>query len=64
MDEFFEYFDTPKDRKVILVASKLRKYALVWWKNLDKLREIEGKDRICTWGKMRRKLKRKYLSNK
>ena len=59
MDELFEYYDTPKIRRVRLVASKLRKYALVWWENLDKQRELEGRDRICTWVKMKRELKNK-----
>ena len=30
VDEIFEYYDTPKVRRVRLVSSKLRKYALVW----------------------------------
>ena len=57
MDEIFEYFDTPEYKKVRLMASKLRKHALVWWENLDKLNEIKGKDRIRIWDKMKRELK-------
>ena len=39
------------------MASKLRKHALVWWENLDKLNQIKGKDRIRIWDKMKRELK-------
>jgi len=30
----FEYKDIPDDKKVKLVALKLRKYASIWWENL------------------------------
>ena len=30
VEEIFDYFDTPKHMKVILVVIKLRKHALVW----------------------------------
>ena len=40
VDAIFEYHGTPECRKVKLVALKFRKYALIWWENLKKQREI------------------------
>ena len=48
VDKIFKYFDTLEHRRVRMVASKLRKHVSIWWKNLDKLKEIEEKDRIRT----------------
>ncbi|PKI58170.1 hypothetical protein CRG98_021428, partial [Punica granatum] len=33
----------------------------VWWENLKRRREREGKRRIVTWEKMKRELKKKFL---
>ena len=63
VDAIFEYHGTPEYRKVKLVALKFRKYALIWWENLKKQREIMGKRLIVSWDKMKKELKRKYLSN-
>ncbi|XP_024041854.1 uncharacterized protein LOC127898849 [Citrus sinensis] len=53
--------DVPKDRKVKLIAIKLKKYASLWWENLKKQREREGRRKIVTWEKMKKVLKRKVL---
>ena len=61
MERVFEFQEPPKAKKVKLVAIKLKRRAAFWWENLKKLREREGKRKIITWDKMKKKLKSKYL---
>ena len=61
VERVFEYKDIPKDKKVKLVALKLRKYASIWWANLVAKRARNGKGKIRTWAKMKDKLKSKFL---
>jgi len=60
-ERVFEYKDILDDKKVKLVALKLRKYASIWWANLLAKRARKGKGKIRTWTKMRDKLKSKFL---
>jgi len=48
MERVFEYKDVPEDRKVKLVALRLRKYASLWWTNLCAKRVRERKTKIRT----------------
>ena len=57
----FEYKEIPEDKKVKLVALKLRKYTSLWWTNLLTKRVRQGKGRIGTWEKMKTKLKALFL---
>jgi len=61
VERVFDYKDIPDDKKVKLVALKLRKYASIWWQNLVSSRVRKGKGKIRTWLKMREKLKSKFL---
>ncbi|KAK0577396.1 hypothetical protein LWI29_032473 [Acer saccharum] len=61
VDRIFDYQDVPENKKVKLVAIKLRKHASFWWENLKRQRERDGRSRIFTWEKMKKELKRKYL---
>ena len=61
VERVFEYKDIPDDKKVKLVALKLRKYASIWWANLVATRVRKGKGKIRTWIKMKDKLKSKFL---
>ncbi|GLT29252.1 hypothetical protein SLA2020_041290 [Shorea laevis] len=70
-DEFIDWLHTiervfdlkayPEDQKVKLVALKLKKYASLWWENLKRQRECEGRSKIKTWKKMKRELKLRFL---
>jgi len=42
----FEYKDVLEDKKVKLVALKIRKYASLWWENLIKKRAKRHNQRI------------------
>lgn len=61
VERVFDFKDIPDDRKVKLVAIKFKKHASIWWENLRRQREREGRNKIRTWDKMKRELKRKFL---
>jgi len=61
VERVFEYKDVPEDKKVKLVALKLRKYASLWWTNLCAKRIRNRKEKIRTWEKMKTKLKARFL---
>ncbi|XP_031401155.1 uncharacterized protein LOC116211083 [Punica granatum] len=57
----FKYKSIPEDKKVKLVAIKLKKHSSIWWENLTRRRARERKRQIATWEKMKRELKKKFL---
>ena len=57
MERVFEFKEIPEDKKVKLVAPKLRKYASLWWTNLLTKRARPGNGKIWTWEKMNSQLK-------
>jgi len=61
IERVFEHKDIPDDKKVKLVALRLKKYASLWWTNLNAKRLRERKVRIHTWEKMKAKLKVRFL---
>ena len=46
VERVFEYKDVPDDKKVKLVALRLRKYASLWWNNLCVKRVRNRKSKI------------------
>ena len=61
VEHVFDFKDIPDERKVKLVAIKFKKHASIWWENLRRQREREGRSKICTWDKMKRELKCIFL---
>ncbi|GKA57705.1 putative CCCH-type zinc finger family protein [Tanacetum coccineum] len=61
VEKVFDFKEVSEDRKVKLVAIKLRKHAGLWWENLKMRRVREGRKTIRTWEKMKRELKRRFL---
>ncbi|XP_042437074.1 uncharacterized protein LOC122023042 [Zingiber officinale] len=61
VERVFEFKDVQEDSKVKLVAIKLRKYASIWWEHLKKQRMRDDKQKIRTWNKMKKELRRKFL---
>jgi len=49
VERIFDYKEIPKDKKVKIMALKLRKYASLWWTNLLTKSVRQGKGRIRTW---------------
>jgi len=61
VERVFDYKDIPEDKRVKLVAWKLRNYASIWWADLVARRVRQGKEKIQTWAKMKSKLKARFL---
>ncbi|XP_057248316.1 uncharacterized protein LOC130590268 [Beta vulgaris subsp. vulgaris] len=61
VERVFDYKQVPEEKRVKLVALKLRKYASTWWASVCTKRERMGKEKVRTWEKMRKLLKQKFL---
>ena len=61
MEKFFEYENTPDNRKVKIIVTRLKRHASLWWKHLQIDRKRRGKEKIKTWPKMVNKVKKKFL---
>jgi len=61
VERIFEYREVPENKKVKLVALKLRKYASIWWASLVAKRVRNGKGKIRTWTKIKDKLKSEFF---
>ena len=62
VEHVFGYYDPSEHKKVKLVAIKMCNNASIWWENFKRQRERVGKKNIQTWEKIKKELKRKYLS--
>ena len=62
IERIFDFKEYSEERKVKLVAIKLKGYASLWWKNLKRERNKEGRRPIQTWEKMKRELKKRFLT--
>ena len=54
VDMYLGIMDPPEHKKVKLVAIKICKNAFIWWKNLKRRRERDGKKKIQTWEKIKK----------
>ncbi|KAJ0442056.1 putative nucleotidyltransferase, Ribonuclease H [Helianthus annuus] len=61
VERVFDYKQTTEEKKVKVVALKLRKYASTWWANVCAKRERQGKDKVRTWQKMKKLLREKFM---
>ena len=61
IERIFYFKNYSKERKVKLVAIKLKGYASLWWENLKRKRIREGRRPIRTWDKIKRELKRRFM---
>ena len=61
VERVFEFKDISEEKKVKLVALKLRKYASIWWSNVMTKRVRKGKGKMRTWEKTKSKLTSKFL---
>ena len=52
----------PKHQKVKVVAIKMHKNASIWWDNLKRQHERDGKKNIQTYGKMKKGIKKEVPS--
>lgn len=61
MEKFFEYENTPDNRRVKIAVTRLKGHASLWWEHLQTDRQRRGKEKIRTWVKMVSKVKNKFL---
>ena len=61
MERVLKYKQIPDEKKVKLVALKLRKHVSIWWSDEVAKRIRKRKAKIKSWRKMREKLKAKLL---
>jgi len=57
----FDFKDILDEKKVKLMAVKLRKYASTWWTNALSMRTKKVNSKIKSWSKMKTKLKENFL---
>ncbi|XP_031745523.1 uncharacterized protein LOC116405899 [Cucumis sativus] len=60
-ENFFSYMDTPEQKKVRLVALKLKGGASAWWEQLEVNRQRCNKRPVRSWEKMKKLLKGRFL---
>lgn len=56
-----EFKRVPLDRCVPLIATRFRGRAAAWWSQLKKSRAREGKNKIVSWDKLQKQLKKNFL---
>ncbi|XP_076895084.1 uncharacterized protein LOC143547574 [Bidens hawaiensis] len=61
VEEVFEFREVPENKRVSLIATRLRGRASAWWQQLKMEQKRLGKSRIVTWAKMRKCLRDTFL---
>lgn len=61
VQEILEFKRVHEERKVALVATKFCGNAASWWLQLKATRSRAGKDKIKTWAKIEKFLKKSFL---
>ncbi|GJW74936.1 putative nucleotidyltransferase, ribonuclease H [Tanacetum coccineum] len=59
--EVFEFKEVPKNKRVSLIATKLRDRASTWWQQLKLTRDTVGKPRIMSWQKMKKCMRANFI---
>ncbi|GJZ94044.1 putative nucleotidyltransferase, ribonuclease H [Tanacetum coccineum] len=61
VEEVFEFKEVPENKRVSLIATKLRGRASVWWKQMKLTRERAGKPRITSLQKMKKCMRANFI---
>lgn len=61
VDEILDFKDVPDDRRVQLVATRLRGRAASWWQQLKTIRSRQGKPKLTSWEKFKKKMRDEFL---
>ncbi|GKB31452.1 putative nucleotidyltransferase, ribonuclease H [Tanacetum coccineum] len=61
VEEVFEFKEVPENKRVSLIATKLRGRASAWWQQLKLTRERVGKPRIMSWQKMKKCMRANFI---
>ena len=55
MEDYFDWYAMPKNRKVRFVKAKLKRAAHLWWYNIKNQLHKTGQPPIDTWDEMKLK---------
>ena len=61
LEQFFEIKEYSDEKALKVVVLKLKKYACLWYENINKQRAREGKPRIRTWCKLKKLMTKWFL---
>ncbi|CAL9233877.1 unnamed protein product, partial [Arabidopsis halleri] len=61
IEEILDFKDVPDEQRVRLVATRLRGRAFAWWQQTKETRAREGKERVNSWAKMKRLMRKTFL---
>ena len=61
IERVFEFKGYSDEKKCKIAILKFKDYASLWWENLKKKREREGKERVKSWEKLKKLMKRRFL---
>ena len=61
MERYFDFKETTPEQQFKLAKIKLTKLAATWLEGVQKQRRREDRERISTWEKLRKHLRRKYV---
>ncbi|GJT71687.1 putative nucleotidyltransferase, ribonuclease H [Tanacetum coccineum] len=61
VEEVFDFKEVPENKRVSLIATKLRGRASAWWQQLKLTRKRVGKPRVTSWRKMKKLLKENFI---
>jgi hypothetical protein len=61
VEEVLEFKQVPEDRRVALVATKLRVRVGAWWQQIKKTRTLQGRGKITCWDKMKKHMRSAFL---
>jgi hypothetical protein len=61
VERIFDYKEVLDSTKVKLVTIKLKGHASARWEQLKRLRDRQGKPKICDWKKVKKKMKGHFL---
>ncbi|GKB02203.1 reverse transcriptase domain-containing protein [Tanacetum coccineum] len=61
VEEVFEFKEVLENKRVSLIATKLRGRASAWWQQLKLTRERVGKPRITSWQKMKKCMRANFI---
>ena len=61
LDKYFEYEDIEEYKKVIIVVTKMKGHASLWWDSVQAKRRRKSKPLIKSWDMMVAKMRAKFL---
>ena len=61
VDEFLEFKDVPANKQVPYVTTRFRGHAASWWNQLKISRTRRGKEKIVSWDKLKKHLRKTFI---